>query len=407
MSTRNAFCLRFSVFCLLALSCVAALGPLASAAYATGGREAAPHSVARTGSGTVAAWGDNSSGQLNVPAGLRGVVAVSAGGDHSLALRADGTIIAWGNNTHGQATVPAGLSGVIVVSAGGSHSLALTASVTVGTPLASPKSVTVGLNTPKAFTLTGTDPDVPALPLTYSVATSPAHSTLSGTAPNLTYTPNNGYHGDDGFYFLVNNGFRNRFARVTLRDAAGTPTADAQTVIVHFNTATAITLTGSDPDVPALPLTYSVATSPAHGTLAGTVPNLTYTPTAGYVGTDAFTFKVSNGTNTSSAATVSLTVNPVFLASLTFLTFLTPVPGGTVLSGTVTLSGITPTDVVVGLSSSNSATIRLHRAVIVLAGSSSATFEIDTYRSHVTKTVTITANLNATTLTRDLTISGR
>ena len=159
--------------------------------------------------------------------------------------------------------------------------------------------------------------------------------------------------------------------------------------------------------MPALPLTYSVATSPAHGTLAGTAPNLTYTPTAGYVGTDAFTFKVSNGTNTSSAATVSLTVNPVFLASLTFLTFLTPVPGGTVLSGTVTLSGITPTDVVVGLSSSNSATIRLHRAVIVLAGSSSATFEIDTYRSHVTKTVTITAVLAPVTVTRDLTISGR
>ena len=156
--------------------------------------------------------------------------------------------------------------------------------------------------------------------------------------------------------------------------------------------------------MPALPLTYSVATSPAHGTLAGTAPNLTYTPTAGYVGTDAFTFKVSNGTNTSSAATVSLTVNPVFLASLTFLT---PVPGGTVLSGTVTLSGITPTDVVVGLSSSNSATIRLHRAVIVLAGSSSATFEIDTYRSHVTKTVTITAVLAPVTVTRDLTISGR
>ena len=101
---------------------------------------------------------------------------------------------------------------------------------------------------------------------------------------------------------------------------------------------------------------------------------------------------------------VSLTVNPVFLTSLTFLT---PIPGETVLSGTVTLSGITPTDVVIGLSSTNSATIRLHRAVIVPAGSSSATFEIGTYRSHVTKTVTITANLNTTTLTRDLTISGR
>ena len=115
-------------------------------------------------------------------------------------------------------------------------------------------------------------------------------------------------------------------------------------------------------------------------------------------------FTNSLGTATSTAATLTVNAASVVLSSVTFLT---PVPCGTVLSGTVTLSGITPTDVVVGLSSSNSATIRLHRAVIVLAGSSSATFEIDTYRSHVTKTVTITAVLAPVTVTRDLTISGR
>jgi hypothetical protein len=42
------------------------------------------------------------------------------------------------------------------------------------------------------------------------------------------------------------------------------------------DTAVAITLTGSDPEDSAL--TYTVLTPPAHGTLAGTAPNLTYTP---------------------------------------------------------------------------------------------------------------------------------
>ncbi len=50
---------------------------------------------------------------------------------------------------------------------------------------------------------------------------------------------------------------------------------------------------------------------PTHGTLSGTAPNLTYTPAAGYVGADSFTFTDNNGSLTSSPATVSVTVNPL------------------------------------------------------------------------------------------------
>ena len=64
-------------------------------------------------------------GQTNVPAGLSGVTAISAGGYHSLALKDDGTVVAWGGNYNGESTVPAGLSGVTAISGGGFHSLAL------------------------------------------------------------------------------------------------------------------------------------------------------------------------------------------------------------------------------------------------------------------------------------------
>ena len=66
------------------------------------------HNLALRADGTVAAWGDNGSGQTTAPAGLSEVVAIAAGGEHSLALRADGTVAAWGNNGYGQVTVPAG-----------------------------------------------------------------------------------------------------------------------------------------------------------------------------------------------------------------------------------------------------------------------------------------------------------
>lgn len=89
------------------------------------------------------------------------------------------------------------------------------------------------------------------------------------------------------------------------------------------------------------------------------------------------------------------------------LAFPSSVSGGTVVTATVTLSSAAPFDTAVGLSSSDSSVVRLHRSVIILAGSSSATFAINTYRSHVTKTVTITATLGTAALTKDLTITGR
>ena len=67
-----------------------------------------------------------------------------------------------------------------------------------------------------------------------------------------------------------------------------------------------ITLTGSDPEDD--PLTFDIATPPAHGTLSGTGPNRVYTPNANFFGTDTFTYTATDGTETSPAATVTITV---------------------------------------------------------------------------------------------------
>ena len=81
-------------------------------------------------SGTVAAWGGNTSGQTSVPVGLTNVVDVAAGGSFSLALKADGTVTAWGSGT-GATALPASVSGagsnVVAIAAGDNHGLALKA----------------------------------------------------------------------------------------------------------------------------------------------------------------------------------------------------------------------------------------------------------------------------------------
>jgi len=86
------------------------------------------------------------------------------------------------------------------------------------------------------------------------------------------------------------------------------PVANPQTVNVAQDRPTAVVLTGSDSA--SLPLTFSVQTPPANGSLSGTAPNLVYTPTAGFFGNDAFTFVVNNGQLSSTPATVSLIVLP-------------------------------------------------------------------------------------------------
>jgi hypothetical protein len=81
--------------------------------------------------GTVVAWGSNGSGQTNIQAGLRSVVAIAAGGHHTVALKEDGTVVAWGQNSSGQSEVPLGLGNVVSISAGDRHTVALKSDGTV------------------------------------------------------------------------------------------------------------------------------------------------------------------------------------------------------------------------------------------------------------------------------------
>lgn len=75
--------------------------------------------------GTVVAWGNNESGQTNVPAGLGLVTAITAGRAFTVAVKSDGTVAAWGDNSRSQTTIPFGLDAVKAVAAGEYHAAAL------------------------------------------------------------------------------------------------------------------------------------------------------------------------------------------------------------------------------------------------------------------------------------------
>ncbi len=81
------------------------------------------HSMALDADGMVVAWGENGSGQCDVP-DERDIVAIAAGFYHSLALRSDGSISVWGDNARGQRNAPSA-GEFLALAAGHWHSLAI------------------------------------------------------------------------------------------------------------------------------------------------------------------------------------------------------------------------------------------------------------------------------------------
>ena len=70
-------------------------------------------------------------------------------------------------------------------------------------PVAQSKSILVHEDKPAEVTLSASDADGDAL--SYSILTLPAHGTLSGTAPNLVYTPAANFFGTDSFTFRASD----------------------------------------------------------------------------------------------------------------------------------------------------------------------------------------------------------
>ncbi len=147
-------------------------------------------------------------------------------------------------------------------------------------PTALPLALVTSKNIALPISLSCVDPD--GSPLNYTILSEPLHGTLGGTAPDLLYTPDANFTGDDQFVFQASNG----------KSASLRPQA--------------FTLTGTDPD--GDPLTFTLRTLPTGGVITGTPPNLTYTSRPGFIGLDMLGFVVSDGINTTEETLVAFTV---------------------------------------------------------------------------------------------------
>ena len=199
---------------------------------------------------------------------------------------------------------------------GDKDSTTATVSITVNAvndaPIAVSQTVTTNEDTATAVTLSATDVDSPTL--TYALG-SPSHGTLSGTAPNLTYTPGTDFNGNDSFIFTANDGtLTSNVATVsiTVNAANDAPVAHADSVTTNEDSAVTFAVLANDTDVDGDSLAVTGATNGAHGTTTANADNtISYTPGANYFGPDTFTYTVSDGHGGTATGTVTVTVQSV------------------------------------------------------------------------------------------------
>tara|TARA_B100001094_G_scaffold9796_2_gene8787 strand:+ start:863 stop:3505 length:2643 start_codon:yes stop_codon:yes gene_type:complete len=202
-------------------------------------------------------------------------------------------------------------------------------------PIAIGEDIVLTEEVPTNIILSATDPDgtIPAVfkitSLTNGNLTDPgngnsvitAGTTLNGNT--VTFTSNN-LANSDSFTFVANDGFLDsKESTITINIITDAPTASPQNVTVIEQVDKKITLLGTDKEGDNL--TYIISSLPTIGTLkeGGVIitqdqlpkttanTDLVYNSNSDVALTDSFKFKVNDGISNSSAASVSITIDPV------------------------------------------------------------------------------------------------
>jgi uncharacterized repeat protein (TIGR01451 family) len=239
---------------------------------------------------------------------------------------AHGTVVVNGNNTVTY-TANAGATGSdtftyqISDGRGGTS----TATVTVGVPNAPPVAIDDAYNAAPGQALTlsvldnDTDPNIPGSGQALSVGgvTQPAGGKGSVTTDGTTivFIPSSTFlKGSATFDYTVSDGAGGTdtgTVTVTIPNVA--PVAVNDSATTAYSTPNTVDVLANDTDANGDVLTVTAVTAGAHGTavITGTGANttVTYTPDAGWSGTDVVTYTVSDGTTTRTATLTVTTGN--------------------------------------------------------------------------------------------------
>ena len=163
-----------------------------------------------------------------------------------------------------------------------------------------------------------TDADLPSDSLTVTLGIGPGHGSLTlNVDGTFSYTHDGSENFSDSFTYIVSDadgGITDTgIVSITINPVNdNAPAAADDFVSGDEDTVISGTVLVNDSDVDGDPLTASLVTGPANGSLTfNSDGSFSYIPNPNWNGTDSFTYTANDGTQNSNVATVTITVNGV------------------------------------------------------------------------------------------------
>jgi hypothetical protein len=188
-------------------------------------------------------------------------------------------------------------------------------------PVAGNDVISTTANQPGSVGLLANDSDPDGDTLTVTNNAQGSNGTVAIAAGTATYTPKAGFAGADSFTYTISDGkggSATGTVSVTVTAAANAvPQAVADAISTEAGKAGSVNVLANDTDADSNPLTVSANTQGANGSVAIAGGVATYTPKAGFTGSDSFTYSISDGKGGSATGTVSVTVAAAAAAGTT------------------------------------------------------------------------------------------
>jgi ferredoxin len=182
-------------------------------------------------------------------------------------------------------------------------------------------TTTADNSVPIGVTANDSDPDGNLDASTVQVTVDPTNGSVGCAANGVcTYTPDPGFSGPDSFEYQVcdtDGACDTATVSITVSSPPPPPnnppvaTDDVATTAADTPVAIGVSANDSDPDGNLDPSTVHVTNNPANGSVTCDNTGVcTYTPDAGFSGTDGFEYEICDTNGACDNATVSVTVDP-------------------------------------------------------------------------------------------------
>ncbi|SDD16819.1 Ig-like domain-containing protein [Aquimonas voraii] len=197
-------------------------------------------------------------------------------------------------------------------------------------PLAVNDSATVDRDASAAsIAVLGNDSDPDGDTLTITTVSAPANGSATLSGSSVLYTPRAGFTGSDSFTYTISDGALTATATVDITVRIAPPVANPDTASTVRGTPVSFNVLSNDSDPAGEALSLVAVGTPSNGSASFVADGVvTYTPAAGFLGSDTFSYRARNvsGAEVEGRITVTVTaVPPRALSDVATTPYSTPI----------------------------------------------------------------------------------